>query len=77
MARVLTSLKPIQRNCDGEIPEGLSEFTKSVACVSRSIRNLGDPIGSTLGVIQEVVSQPDEQVGRLMVYRESDSPIVL
>jgi hypothetical protein len=46
MAMVLTVQKPTQRNRVGEVPEGLPGSTKSVACVERNDRNLGDPIGS-------------------------------
>jgi hypothetical protein len=47
MAMVLTPQKPIQRDrFFGEIFEGLPGSTKSVGCVERSVRNLGDPWGS-------------------------------
>ena len=43
MAMVLTHQKPTQRDRLGEISEGLPGSTKSVGCVERSVRNLGDP----------------------------------
>jgi hypothetical protein len=44
MAMVLTPQKPIQRDrFFGEISEDLPGSTKSVGCVERSVRNLGDP----------------------------------
>src|SRR6185295_20214547 len=43
---VLTLQKPTQRTRIGERPEGLSGSTKSVVCVERSVKNLGDPDGS-------------------------------
>ena len=46
MAMVLTPQKPTQRERFGEIPEGLPGSTKSVVCVERSVRNLGDPMDS-------------------------------
>ena len=46
MAMVLTCQKPIQRDREGEIPEGLPGSTKSAVCVERSVENLGDPSGS-------------------------------
>ena len=46
MAMVLTDQKPTQRHRIGEAPEGLPGSTKSVACVERNVRNLGDPDGS-------------------------------
>ena len=49
MAMVLTRQKPIQRKrFFGELPEGLPGSTKSMGCVERSVRNLGDPVGSSL-----------------------------
>ena len=49
MAMVLTRQKPRQRDrFFGEISEGLPGSTKSVGCVERSVRNLGDPVGSSL-----------------------------
>ena len=41
--------KPIQREHFGELSEGLSGSTKSVACVERNVRNLGGPKGSCHG----------------------------
>ena len=38
--------KPTQRERIGELSEGLPGSTKSVACVERNVRNLGDPMGS-------------------------------
>jgi len=46
MAMVLTPQKPTQRDRFGEIPEGLPGSTKSVVCVERGVKNLGDPRGS-------------------------------
>jgi hypothetical protein len=46
MAMVLTRQKPTQRKRFGELSEDLPGSTKSVGCVERSVRNLGDPSGS-------------------------------
>ena len=46
MAMVLTRQKPTQRKRFGELSEGLPGSTKSVGCVERSVRNVGDPSGS-------------------------------
>lgn len=46
MAMVLTDQKPIQRDRQGEVPEGLPGSTKSAVCVERSVENLGGPRGS-------------------------------
>ena len=43
MATVLTVWKPTQGKRHGEFSEGLSGFTKSVACVERSAQELGRP----------------------------------
>jgi hypothetical protein len=48
MAMALTLQKPTRRKRFGELPEGLPGSTKSVGCVERSVRNLGDPVGSSL-----------------------------
>jgi len=48
MAMVLTRQKPTQRKRFGELPEDLPGSTKSMGCVERSVRNLGDPVGSSL-----------------------------
>src|SRR5213594_1954117 len=48
-AMLLTRQKPIQTDRKGEVCEGLSGSTKSVGCVERSVRNLGDPSGSDWG----------------------------
>jgi hypothetical protein len=48
MAMVLTRQKPTQRTRIGERPEGLPGSTKSAGGVERSVRNLGDPVGSSL-----------------------------
>ena len=47
MAMVLTRQKPTQRKRFGELSEGLPGSTKSMGCVERSVRNLGDPGGSS------------------------------
>jgi hypothetical protein len=41
-ATLLTKRKPIQRNRNGEIPEGLS-LSRSVACVERNGQELARP----------------------------------
>ena len=46
MAMVLTNQKPTQRERFGEFSEGLPGSTKSVVCVERSVKNVGDPLGS-------------------------------
>ena len=46
MAMVLAGQKPIQRDRQGEVPEGLPGSTKSAGCVERSVENLGGPGGS-------------------------------
>ena len=47
MAMVLTRQKPTQRQrFFGELPEGLPGSTKSVGGVERSVRHVGDPLGS-------------------------------
>jgi len=43
MATVLTVWKPTQGKRHGEFSEGLSGFTKSVACVERNAQELGRP----------------------------------
>lgn len=43
---VLAPQEPIQRRQFGELPEGLPGSTKSVGCVERGVRNVGDPWGS-------------------------------
>jgi hypothetical protein len=40
---VLTDGKPTQRDRFGEVCEGLPGSIKSVGCVKRSARDLGDP----------------------------------
>jgi hypothetical protein len=46
MAMTSTVQKPIQRERFGELLEGLPGSIKSVACVERNVKNLGDPNGS-------------------------------
>ena len=46
MAMALTLQKPRQRKRFGELPEGLPGSTLERVCVKRSVRNLGDPVGS-------------------------------
>ena len=48
MAMVLTRQKPTQRKRFGELSEDLPGSTKSVGCVERRVRNLGDPVGSSV-----------------------------
>jgi hypothetical protein len=45
-AMISTAQKPTQRKRIGELSEGLPGSTKSVACVERNVKNLGDPNGS-------------------------------
>jgi len=45
-AMISTAQKPTQRKRMGELFEGLPGSTKSVACVERNVKNLGDPNGS-------------------------------
>jgi hypothetical protein len=58
----------------GECSEGLPGSTKSVGCVERSVRNLGDP-GGTWERTRK--AEPKRQVGKPKAARESDQPIVL
>ena len=79
MAMVLTRQKPTQRKRFGELSEDLPGSTKSVGCVERRVRNLGDPSGSDGG---KVVAQGirirshargnlDTEVGRSLPDTES------
>ena len=63
MAMVLTDQKPIQKNRVGEVLEDLPGSTKSVACVERNVRNLGDPDGSCRGRCMGLVHHRQMQVG--------------
>jgi hypothetical protein len=74
-AMVLTLQKPIQRKRSGELPEGLSGSTKSVVCVERSVKNLGDPHGSWGESVREI--PPSKKQGVSMATRESDPLRVL
>ena len=64
----LTSRKSTQRNRIGEVSEGLSG-SETVACIERSIRNLGDPDSSDTKVS---VGLTNRKRGKLMAIRESD-----
>ena len=71
MVMFLTVQKPTQRNRYRRDSGGLPGF-EGVACMERSTKNLGYPISSCS------IGKPIQQKeGRLMVYRESDSLIVL
>ena len=79
MAMVVTHQKPPQRKRFGELPEGLPGSTKSVGCVERSVRNLGDPSGSDCGkavahgirILSHAKGNLDTEVGRSLPATES------
>jgi hypothetical protein len=79
MAMVLTRQKPTQRKRWGELSEGLPGSTKSVGCVERSVRNLGDPSGSDsrkagaqgIRILSHARGNPDTEVGRSLPATES------
>lgn len=79
MAMVLTRQKPTQRKRVGELSEGLPGSTKSVGCVERSVRNLGDPSGSDWGqavahgirIMSHARGNLDTEVGRSLPDTES------
>ena len=79
MAMVLTRQKPTQRKRFGELSEGLPGSTKSVGCVERSVRNLGDPWGSNCGkavsqgirIMSHARGNLDTEVGRSLPDTES------
>jgi len=61
-ATVLTVWKPTQRERYGEFLEGLSGFTKSVACVERNAQELGRP--DVFLPQNKQVGNPKHQVGK-------------
>jgi hypothetical protein len=85
MAMVSTAQKPTQRERFGEFLDDLPGSTKSVACVKRNVKNLGDPLGSCLLAVHWVVIHHSRDAGRLIEttsreaddLRESDQPTVL
>jgi hypothetical protein len=77
MAMVLTGQKPTQRAHYGECSEGLPGSTKSVGCVERNARNLGDPSGSWTPkmsgastqekrIVCHIRGNPETEVGRTL-----------
>jgi hypothetical protein len=59
---VSTDWKPTRRERLGEFLEGLSGFTKSVACVERNAQELGRP--DLFLPHCEQVGEPKQQVGK-------------